>query len=150
MLVSIPEDQVLGYRMATTNIFMNSYKQPENKLTYNFLCLLEYMDGFKEFCEYLIDKRVPLADCPPVKIETQPSGSQSRPDGKICVKGQNKDEYTIYLENKTSRSGLHEKQLSNHLSSFCQDDKSFLLVTTPRITDKQVIKKVGSKKVFFK
>lgn len=129
---------------------MNSYEQPENKLTYNFLCLLEHMDGFKEFCEYLMDETVALANHPLVEIETVFSGYQSNPDGKICVKAQNKDEYTIYLENKTFRSGLDEKQLINHLSEHCREDNSFLLVTTPRITDQQIINKLGNKKVFFK
>jgi hypothetical protein len=29
---------------ATTNIFRNAYQQPENKLTYNFLTLLEHLE----------------------------------------------------------------------------------------------------------
>jgi hypothetical protein len=30
--------------MPTTNVFLNSYQQPENKLTYSFLCLLEHLN----------------------------------------------------------------------------------------------------------
>ncbi|MEE4358578.1 MAG: hypothetical protein V2I97_19070 [Desulfococcaceae bacterium] len=34
--------------MSTFNVFINSYQQAENKLTYNFLCLIEHMPQQKE------------------------------------------------------------------------------------------------------
>ena len=35
--------------MGLTNVFFNSYEQPENKLTDNFLCLLEHMPQHRLF-----------------------------------------------------------------------------------------------------
>lgn len=136
--------------MGTTNIFMNPYKQPENRLTYNFLCLLEHMDGFKQFMEYLLEDTLALDAAPPSEIETVFSGHRSNPDGKICVSTRGAGTYAVYIENKTFRYELDEQQLRNHLREFCQDDNSLLLVTTPRIGDKAVVDKLGNRKVFFK
>jgi hypothetical protein len=73
--------------MTTTNIFMNPYEQPENKLTYNFLCLIEHMENQKVFCEFLIDNKFELSELPVIKVKSQPSDqASSRPDGKISLR----------------------------------------------------------------
>jgi hypothetical protein len=60
--------------MAWTNVFLNSYKQPENKLTYNFLCLVEHMPQQRQFCEFLTDGRIKLESNPIEEIQTVFSG----------------------------------------------------------------------------
>ena len=136
--------------MATTNIFMNSYQQPENKLTYNFLCLLEHMDCIKEFGEYLLDNKILLSDSSVEGIETVFSGGTSNPDGKVCFKGQHGQEYNIFIENKTWRYGLSKKQIEGHLIEHCKSENAYLLVITPRNTDKRIMNEIKSDKVFFK
>ncbi len=54
------------------------------------------------------------------------------------------------MENKTLRSPLVDTQLRNHLSKFCKDENSFLLATTPRISDIKIIDKINSDKIIFK
>ncbi len=78
--------------MATTNIFMNSYKQPENKLTYNFLCLLEHMDNSKEFFEYLLDNITVFTNSSVIGIETVFGGHISNPDGMVLLKATDGEE----------------------------------------------------------
>lgn len=129
---------------------MNSYQQLENKLTYNFLCLIEHMEMQKEFCEFLLDNKLSLMDNPITEIQPQPFGGLSNPDGMIRLRNQDKKEYDVYLENKTSRAALDESQLRNHLSTSCKEENSFLLVITPRISDRKIIDKIGSSKTIFK
>ncbi len=136
--------------MATTNIFMNSYKQPENKLTYNFLCLLEHMDSSKEFFEYLLDNMTVLVNSPVIGIETVFGGNVSNPDGMLLLKSKDGEEYSIYIENKTYRYELDEIQIRKHLLTYCKENNSLLLVITPRISDKKIIDSIGNKKIYFK
>ena len=89
--------------MATTNIFRNSYEQPENKLTYNFLCLIEHMENQKAFCEFLIDNKFKLSESADVEIELQPYKAGSIPDGKISF---DNGKYLLFFENKTHRIKL--------------------------------------------
>jgi len=136
--------------MSRKNIFMNTYQQPENKLTYNFLCLLEHMEECKEFCEFLLDSKLSLADNPITEIETVFSGGETNPDGMIRLQSQNKSVYSVYIENKTFRAALNESQLRNHIKIFCKDENSLLLVITPRITDKKIIDSINSNRILFK
>ena len=69
--------------MGLTNVFFNSYEQPENKLTYNFLCLLEHMPQRNQFCEFLTDRRMKLTSDPLKNVETVFSGGASNPDGAV-------------------------------------------------------------------
>jgi hypothetical protein len=73
--------------MSQFNIFMNAYQQPENKLTYNFLCLLEHLPipRQKAFLEFLLDQRVHLAPDPHFVGSGVLSGQASNPDGRLCV-----------------------------------------------------------------
>ncbi len=129
---------------------MNSYQQPENKLTYNLLCLIEHMEQPKAFCEFLLGNKKSLLNNPLTELKTVFSGEETNPDGMIRLQSQDKTEHRVYMENKTLRSPLTELQLRNHLSEFCKDENSFLLVTTPRNSDKKIIDKINCDKIIFK
>ena len=131
---------------------MNPYKQPENKLTYNLLCVIKHMEQPKAFCEFLLDNKNSLSESPIMELETQVyrNETKTKPDGMMKLQSPDKKEYSVYLENKTFRSPLTESQLRNHISEFCKDENSFLLVTTPRISDKKIIDKIKSDKIIFK
>ena len=135
--------------MALTNVFLNSYKQPENKLTYNFLCLLEHMPRRDKFCEFLVDGRVKLTSDPIETIQTVFSGGASNPDGSITLLDANRQRWKVYLENKTWRRSLDPHQLENHLTLHCKTPNDILLVITPRASDRSTAKSV-SKQVVFK
>jgi hypothetical protein len=134
--------------MAFTNVFLNSYKQPENKLTYNFLCLLEHMPSRSEFCEFLTDNRIKLASDPIETIETIYSGRSSNPDGSLVLMDRNGQRWTVFLENKTRRRQLDTCQLQNHLASYCNNSNELLLVITPRASDRPAAESVSRKIVF--
>jgi len=136
--------------MATTNIFRNSYEQPENKLTYNFLCLIEHMENQKAFCEFLIDNKFKLSESADVEIELQPYKAGSIPDGKISF---DNGKYLLFFENKTHRMKLDIEQLERHLEKHCQNENAFLLVITSRGSDKGSIDSLNKQydnKVVFK
>jgi hypothetical protein len=132
--------------MGITNIFMNSYQHPENKLTYNFLCLVEYCGFQRELCEYLTDNRIALSHNPVEGIEPIFSGGESNPDGMLSLKGTDEERYSVYIENKTHRLALGHKQLSRHLKKYCTSPNTILLVITPRIRDVEVINRLGTSK----
>lgn len=135
--------------MALTNVFLNSYKQPENKLTYNLLCLLEHMPQQRQFCEFLTDGWIKLASNPIEEIQTVFSGKASNPDGAFVLLDTNRQRWTLFFENKTWRRSLDTCQLQNHLALHCKKPNELLLVITPRASDRSTAKSV-SKQVVFK
>ncbi len=139
--------------MSQLNVFMSNYQQPENKLTYNFLCLIEHMPNNKEFIEFLTDGKFSLLQQKPVCVKGVFGGYESNPDGLFTFSNHDGQNINIYFENKTYRLDLTKEQILRHISRHCQDNNSFLLVVTPRPTDKIImedcIKDVGAK-LFFK
>ena len=136
--------------MATTNIFMNPYEQPENKLTYNFLCLVEQMENQQDFCEFLIDKKFELSELAVIEIQTVFSGYDSNPDGMISLRTNDDKECHLFFENKTHRMKLYIAQLKHHLETHCQNENAFLLVITPRRSDQKIVDSLNDNKVVFK
>ena len=134
--------------MSVTNIFHNSYGQPENKLTYNFLCLLEHMPFGKEFCTFLTKGKVDLSDAPVCGIDTVYSGRETNPDGAVELFDVNGQRWKVYIENKTFRRGLDPQQLANHVSIYCGDPHSYLLVITPRPSEKHLAESVSPKIIY--
>lgn len=128
-----------------TNIFLNSYQQPENKLTYNFLSILEYLND-KETVEFLTglkaDKEKPVEN-----IQTVYGGGETNPDGSFDVIANGK-KITILYENKTNRRKLDPQQLIGHLKE--RDKDVLLLVTTPRVTDRKIVEEINDKRIIFK
>jgi hypothetical protein len=140
--------------MSQFNIFMNAYQQPENKLTYNFLCLLEHLPLSKQkaLLEFLLDQRFRLAPDPRFVGTGVFSGQVSNPDGKLRVCRDDGQTLEIYLENKTCRSRLSRDQLLHHMHTYCHNDTTFLLVLTPRPSDFPIVQaclaEVGPKLLF--
>ena len=81
-----------------TNIFMNSYQKQEDKLTYNFLSLLELLND-KKLLEWLTG--INLLEKPIVNIETIYSGGFTNPDGSFKLRKSDGNLTNIYFENKT-------------------------------------------------
>lgn len=127
-----------------TNIFLNSYQQAENKLTYNFLSILELTNS-KVLCEYLLSTS--LTEKPIQNIRTVYGGGESNPDGSFDVKKSNGDIITVYFENKTKRRGLSVEQLELHLKWLKTDD--VLLVVTPRKSDIDIIRGMNNERIKF-
>jgi hypothetical protein len=132
------------------NVFLNSYQQPENKLTYNFLCLIEHIRAKKELLEFLCEGRLTLDTSPIESLRTLYSGGSSNPDGALTLRTQNGRKCTVFIENKTVRAELSPKQLHGHLREYCNEHGHYLLVITPRPTDAVVARSVGMDKIFFR
>jgi voltage-gated potassium channel len=140
--------------METMNIFMNFYKQPENKLTYNFLCLIKHMENQKDFCEFLIDNEFKLSESAVIEVKPQFSDQAgSIPDGKILLRTNDDRECHLFFENKTHRMKLDKAQLERHLETHCQNENALLLVITPRDNDKGIVDSLNEQydnKILFK
>jgi len=132
---------------------MNPYEQPENKLTYNFLCLLEHLSLSKQIIDYLTDSKLVLHTNPIKKNTGVFGGGESNPDGLIELNLEKGKSVNLFFENKTYRRQLEIKQIQNHIANYCSDDKSYLLIITVKRSDKDLIKKLNTKeknKIFFK
>lgn len=128
-----------------TNIFLNSYSQPENKLTYNFLTIVDLLND-TAFCNFLTGRS--LVEKPVTGINLVYGGRKSNPDGSFMLKQTDGKTITVYFENQTYRRGLTIDQLLGHLD-YCRDD-DILLVITPRHEDIDEVKKINNPKVKFK
>jgi hypothetical protein len=129
---------------------MNAYEQAENKLTYNFLCLIEHMPSRNEFLDFLLDRKYSCANEDLLEVGGVSGGNESNPDGKLRIKLSNNDDLCVFLENKTWRCGLDEQQLRNHLNVCCKSSDEVLLVITPRLKDYEIIRKLNNDKIFFR
>lgn len=128
-----------------TNIFLNAYQQPENKLTYNFLSIIELLNS-KLFIDFLTKKQ--SCENPVKYIETVYGGGGSNPDGSINIKLLDNKLITVYYENKTNRRGLDPNQLIGHLNMCGEND--LLLVTSPRKSDITIIQGINDSRIIFK
>ncbi|MGE0087325.1 MAG: hypothetical protein AB7S75_23205 [Desulfococcaceae bacterium] len=128
-----------------TNLFLNPYQQPENKLTYSFLALVDFINN-REFMEWLCDGY--FSDNPVQQINGVLGGGNSNPDGKIIIRDRNGDNINIYIENKTNRRQLSVEQIISHLEWLNGKDK--LLVITPRASDRNIVKELKNDVIVFK
>jgi hypothetical protein len=134
-----------------TNIFITQYEQQENKLTYNYICLIEHLG--RESQALLLRKLFPALHILPEELELQCEllygGQESNPDGAFYLSTEG-SAYTVYFENKTFRRKLDPEQIKNHLVNFCPKDSELLLVITTDPSDrKRLRKKQFEDKVFF-
>jgi hypothetical protein len=127
-----------------TNIFLNPYQQPENKLTYSFLSLLELTNN-KLFCEFLSKRQ--LKENPLTNIKTVFGGGTTNPDGSFDLTDTNGQTFTVYFENKTKRLGLTQYQIENHLEWLNPND--LLLVITPRKSDIEILRTINDNRIIF-
>jgi hypothetical protein len=126
---------------------MNTYEQPENKLTYNFLWLIQYLNNV-DFLSFITGRR-DISHGEPIKnIETVFGGGESNPDGAITIELENGNIITIYIESKTVRRGIDLDQLNRHIKNYLKNE-DLLLVITPRESDRVIINSVSSKSIIF-
>jgi len=146
--------------MSELNVFRNHYAAAENRLTYDFLCMLDLMaDGQAAFVQFLIGGReIELSEKPVDQIRPlfafakapNPGEEASNPDG--CVRLRRKDGgiVPIFLEVKTHRCLLTADQLQRHL--VCHVDRepgALLLAITPRPSDRKVVQALNDNRVIF-
>jgi hypothetical protein len=127
-----------------TNIFLNPYQQPENKLTYSFLSLLELTNN-KIFCEFLSKRK--LIDRPLSNIRTIFGGGKTNPDGSFDLTESGGESFTVYFENKTRRLGLTHSQIEGHLKWLKAND--LLLIITPRKSDMEILGVINDPRIVF-
>lgn len=128
-----------------TNIFLNSYQQPENKLTYNFFSIIELLND-SEFFDFLTNKKT--VNNPLTNLKTVYGGGETNPDGSFDIKLVDNIQITVLYENKTNRRGLDVNQLNGHLK-LCGDN-DLLLVTSPRKSDIDIIRQINDNRIIFK
>ncbi len=128
------------------NIFLNSYSQPENKLTYNFLWIIQYLNCNK-FIDVLLNNSFESNINPILSISTVFGGGDTNPDGSLTIEKKDNENVTVYLEVKTYRRGIDIKQLKGHLK-FCRNS-DYLLVITPRKSDFEVVSSLCDKRIIF-
>lgn len=128
------------------NIFLNPYQQPENKLTYNFLCLLKHYNE-QDFIDFLFDHKFP--DSKIVDFESVFGGEEACPDGMIRLEADGKT-IDVYLEVKTFRRNVDLDQLKRHIVYKCNYDNSYLLVIASKIISVQEIIDIDKDRIFVK
>jgi len=114
-----------------TNIFLNAYQQPENKLTYSFIALLEFLNS-KELMDFLIDRRFVLSEKPITNVRTVYGGYERNPDGSVELRRADGVLCTIFLEVKTWRRPIDEEQLIGHIKNHLKDHDLLLFISTSR------------------
>ncbi|MBD5646377.1 MAG: hypothetical protein HDQ89_01730 [Desulfovibrio sp.] len=130
------------------NVFLNAYQQPENKLTYNFLCLLSHYQP-KEFIEYLLEETLP-GNTRIQNFEDVYGGGESNPDGRLDIISGNR-EFFVFLEIKTFRRKVDLEQLQRHVVAHCEGEPdSLLLVITADKRDKEKIRSLGDARIKFR
>jgi hypothetical protein len=130
--------------MPTTNVFLNSYQQPENKLTYSFLCLLEHLNvSATALLEKIGVLSSPVA---PIQVNLLYGGGLTNPDGSILVT-EHERTLSIFFENKTYRRGLNLEQIQGHLKQLTPND--LLLVITSDRSDRDAIYSIGDERLRF-
>ncbi len=113
-----------------TNIFSCAYKQPENKLTYCFLSLLEHLD-FRTTVLLLAESSVPISEYERLQVKLLYGGQEANPDGSIVLKGPGRA-LTVFFENKTWRRPLDIEQIRRHIRVHLNSysDHHLLVITT--------------------
>jgi len=124
---------------------MNTYEQPENKLTYNFLWLVQYLNN-TAFLEFLSGTNNISESDPIINIETVYGGGESNPDGSIKILLNNGEVFTLFIESKTFRRGLDLDQINRHIKNYITNN-DILLVITPRESDKKEINNLNEKSI---
>jgi hypothetical protein len=131
-----------------TNVFLNPYEQPENRLTYSFLCVVEHLSS-RSVTELLerIGIAVPFVESHTVELLY--GGHEANPDGSVEVNAKQHNRLRIFLENKTWRRALDVEQIKRHMSVHLQNPKDILLVITSNKDDAKTLKALGDNRIRF-
>ncbi len=115
-----------------TNIFRSAYEQPENKLTYCFLSLLEHLD-FALAVQIIAGSGISAEAFEQLQVDLLYGGKEANPDGSLKLEGQ-QTTLTIYFENKTWRRKLDIEQIRRHIRVHMNDspDCRLLVITTDK------------------
>jgi hypothetical protein len=131
-----------------TNVFLNPYEQPENKLTYSFLYLLENLsvDAARLLLSRFGVRSVPQEPLAPQLLY---GGGVSNPDGSVRVI-EDGGERTIFLENRTHRRKLDIHQLRRHIAEHVnRRPRALLLVISADRDDRKKILTISDPRVRF-
>jgi hypothetical protein len=130
------------------NIFLNSYEQPENKLTYSFLFFIEHLSA--ESTRALLGKLgIPIPALRSVEAKTLYGGGKGNPDGSLQLRS-DRAAPCIFIENKTWRRQLDIDQLRRHLTEHVDKTSgSLLLVITADRGDKVRIANMADQRLVF-
>jgi hypothetical protein len=116
----------------TTNIFTNPYVQPENKLTYCFLTLIEH--STVDTAMALLGRAgLPLTRVESLEVSLLYGGRVGNPDGSITLNGDGKSSKLLF-ENKTWRRSLSLDQIERHLRAWSieNSDTQVLIISHER------------------
>jgi len=131
-----------------TNLFRNCYEQPENKLTYSFLSLLEHLD-INVSVKLLAASGIPEEPYGQLQIELLYGGGEANPDGSIVLRGSSHS-VTIFFENKTHRRRLDRNQIERHISVHLKDSaQCHLLVVTTEAGDRRDLDMFQDQRIHF-
>ncbi|MEW6587287.1 MAG: hypothetical protein AB1442_16970, partial [Nitrospirota bacterium] len=128
----------------TTNVFMNAYEQPGNKLTFSFLCLIEHL-SIESVRKILSTLGIHIDQVDPISVDLVYGGGEANPDGSIQIN----PESIVYLENKTWRRKLEITQIERHIKEHLYSTKNVLLVITADKSDKHKLVILNDPRVHF-
>ena len=131
-----------------TNIFRSAYEQPENKLTYCFLSLLEHLD-FRLAAQLIAGSGISAELYERLQVELLYGGREANPDGSLTLEGP-RAHLTIYFENKTWRRQLDIEQIKRHVRVHMNGstDCRLLVITTDKDHARE-LDALGDCRIFF-
>lgn len=130
-----------------TNTFMNPYQQPENRLTYSFLCLVEHL-SVESAAKILRLAGFSATSVESHELELLYGGGEGNPDGSITLNPQSDSKAVLYLENKTWRRHLDADQVRRHAKRL-RPNKDWLMVIAADRNDRQILNQVNVSRVSF-
>src|SRR5260370_40280408 len=134
---------------STTNAFLNAYQQWENKLTYNFLALLEHLDVCSALKLLAVAGLHSPFDADTIRVSLLYGGLEGNPGGSITL-ARGTETTELFFENKTWRRRLDQCQLRRHRRSLMQrDKKQHLLVISADRQDKNRLAALGEPRLLF-
>jgi len=120
----------MGAAVLTTNIFLNPYQQPENKLTYSFLALLEHIEK-ESALELLAHCGVPTTRVDQLEVALLYGGGEGNPDGSVSLLHAHRNT-TVFIESKTWRRHLDTDQIGRILRAHVGRSDYLLILTSER------------------
>jgi hypothetical protein len=131
-----------------TNIFRSQYQQPENRLTYSFLTVLEHLSP-EALARVLHSLCENVPDFHTHSVSLLYGGGLANPDGSLHLKLGPSQETVVYLESKTHRRRLDLGQIRRHVCAHLGDTNNLLLVVTASASDKEQVQNLRDDRLCF-
>jgi hypothetical protein len=131
-----------------TNIFRTQYQQPENRLTYSFLTVLEHLST-ETLAKVLHSLCENVPEFHTHSVSLLYGGGLANPDGSLHLKLGPSHEMVVYLESKTHRLRLDLGQIRRHIDAHLRDTHNLLLVVTASKSDKEELLSLGDDRLRF-